>query len=283
MKPLSLIAMLLCVASLSFGQTLPDIKALTTTLIVGSAGKKEKVHLETNNTDPEDYSVTADNEGNFTQAFNPPLTVGQYILVWTEDSEGHLSTKFPFIVKSNDEALKSILAPTEFTAAKINIENLRAANLLYANQTVEYKATIWNTNFSLPVVRFDFVSDNPLKKGNVALFSSIGAGFGFSLGRWEVTRNNVGEITNESFSNSFSIHMGAIYASTTGENERNVFAPIINIGFSDVQIGLGYDFGTVAANQKRTFLTFSYAIPLYKLTKTNYRVFLRTKNPISVK
>jgi hypothetical protein len=99
----------------------------------------------------------------------------------------------------------------------------------------------------------------------------------------EIIRNNVGEITNETFSNTFGAHLGVLYSSSAGDEKRNVFAPVLSLSTLDFQLGIGYEAGTVSENQKRAFFTVSYAIPLYKLVKTGYRVLRLASTPIAAK
>ena len=58
----------------------------------------------------------------------------------------------------------------------------------FANTKMIYKARILNTNFTVPVARFNFNNEDN-KEGNVILFNSIGAGFGVSWGRLEEIRS----------------------------------------------------------------------------------------------
>lgn len=137
----------------------------------------------------------------------------------------------------------------------------------FKNTKITYLATILNTNFSIPIARFNFSENDNLNKGNIQLFNSIGAGFGVSWGSMTDYRDENGELENSDFSNTFSIHGGVLFSA--GDN-NNVFAPVLSVGILDFQIGLGYEFGNISENQKRDFVTIGYAIPLYKLTKGKY-------------
>jgi hypothetical protein len=64
------------------------------------------------------------------------------------------------------------------------------------------------------------------------------------------------------------------------EGAKNVFAPTINLSVLDFQIGVGRELGDISEGQQRTFFTLSYAIPLYKLIKKSYRVWMRKDDPI---
>jgi hypothetical protein len=142
------------------------------------------------------------------------------------------------------------------------------SKLAFKNKTIKYKATIWNTNFSIPIARFNFTkNDDNNKFGDVQMFNSIGAGFGKSWGTMTDFRDEKGDLENSDFANSFSIHGGFLFSAG---NEQNVFAPVLTFGFLDFQLGFGVELGTIKADQERAFLTLGYAIPLYKLTKGKY-------------
>lgn len=137
----------------------------------------------------------------------------------------------------------------------------------FKNTKITYKATILNTNFSIPIARFNFSKNDSINKGNIQLFNSIGAGFGVSWGSMTDYRDENGELENSDFANTFSIHGGVLFSAG---NNNNVFAPVLSIGLLDFQLGLGYELGNISENQRRGFVTIGYAIPLYKLTKGKY-------------
>jgi uncharacterized coiled-coil protein SlyX len=142
------------------------------------------------------------------------------------------------------------------------------SKLAFKNKTIKYKATIWNTNFSIPIARFNFTkNDDNNKFGDIQMFNSIGAGFGKSWGTMTDFRDEKGDLENSDFANSFSIHGGFLFSAG---NEQNVFAPVLTFGVLDFQLGFGVELGTIKADQERVFLTLGYAIPLYKLTKGKY-------------
>jgi hypothetical protein len=142
------------------------------------------------------------------------------------------------------------------------------SKLAFKNKTIKYKATIWNTNFSIPIARFNFTkNDDNNKLGDVQMFNSIGAGFGKSWGTMTDLRDEKGDLENSDFANSFSIHGGFLFSAG---NEQNVFAPVLTFGVLDFQLGFGVELGTIKEDQERVFLTLGYAIPLYKLTKGKY-------------
>lgn len=144
------------------------------------------------------------------------------------------------------------------------------------NTKITYAATIYNTNFSVPVARFNFSSGSN-REGEVVLFNSIGAGFGKSWGRLEETRGALGELTGRQFRNTFSIHGGVLFSASGADNATNIFAPTISFGLLDFQVGVGYELGTLTETQSPFFVTVSYAIPLYKLTKTKFFLLKKSK------
>ncbi len=142
----------------------------------------------------------------------------------------------------------------------------------FANKTLKYEATIWNTNFTIPVARFNFSKDNTnTKYGDVQLFNSIGAGFGLSFGTMTDFRDASGNLENSDFVNSFSIHGGFLFSA--GSDDTNVFGPVLTIGVLDFQVGFGVELGTIKPEHHRSFMTLCYAIPLYKLTKGRYKFY----------
>lgn len=142
------------------------------------------------------------------------------------------------------------------------------SKLAFKNKTIKYKATIWNTNFSIPIAKFNFTKKNVNNKfGDIQMFNSIGAGFGKSWGTMTDFRDENGNLENSDFVNSFSIHGGFLFSAG---NEQNEFSPVLTLGILDFQLGFGIKLGTVKVDQERAFITIGYAIPLYKLVKGNY-------------
>ena len=174
---------------------------------------------------------------------------------------------------NNVETIPEDMEKLELIQKQINTKiaeyNLNEkSKLAFKDKTMKYKATIWNTNFSIPIARFNFTkNDDSNKFGDIQMFNSIGAGFGKSWGTMTDFRDEKGDIENSDFSNSFSIHAGFLFSAG---NEQNVFAPVLTFGVLDFQLGFGVELGTILENQERAFLTLGYAIPLYKLTKGKY-------------
>lgn len=149
---------------------------------------------------------------------------------------------------------------------------------VFKNSKIEYRATIINSHFTIPVVRFNQVKDDPSKEGNIQLFNSIGAGISYSAGRLIDIRDSNGELIDTEFNNSWGLSLGVLFSAGSANGvDRNVFAPMASFNLLDFQIGYGVELGTRAANQKRGFFTIAYSIPLYKLTKGKFRIIKKGK------
>lgn len=169
-------------------------------------------------------------------------------------------------IPENMEKLELIEKQVNTKIAEFSLNE--KSKLAFKNKTIKYKATIWNTNFSIPIARFNFTkNDDNNKFGDIQMFNSIGAGFGKSWGTMTDFRDENGDLENSDFANSFSIHGGFLFSAG---NEQNVFAPVLTFGLLDFQLGFGVELGTIQEDQERVFLTLGYAIPLYKLTKGKY-------------
>jgi hypothetical protein len=170
--------------------------------------------------------------------------------------------------------------PKPYIEEQSAVVELNAEKTALINSTLIYKKTIISTNFTIPLVRFNFIEGDDTKQGDILLFNSIGAGIGIYGGRLERTRDDKGEIIDEEFSNTFGVNIGALFSAGTGEANKNVFAPVLNVAALDFQIGVGVELGSLLPSQKRTFLTLSYSIPLYKLFKKGYRIIRSYDMPI---
>lgn len=167
---------------------------------------------------------------------------------------------------------------TDTTIKKSN--NLNAKDLitlenekkLLANKNYKYKATIWNTNFTIPAARFNFSDSPDNSKGTVSFFNSVGAGIGRSKGEIREIRDSSGEVFEQDFTNTFAWYFGFLFAADTGEEKANVFAPLLSLVILDFQVGIGYDLGTIQSGNKRTFLTLGYNIPINKLRRGGYYI-----------
>ena len=268
--------LILLISNFSTSQTRPFVYYASKNEVIGFfnylgdvSAKYSKDGLET----IDKFTVTVDNKFNipFTKA---PLSIGTKILVYSTKSP---KDSISVLVKSDEDIVKSlnktITAPQlDYQQQQNQINAYAAEKDALKNTTLIYQTSIWSTNFSIPLVRFNFVKGDENKQGDILLFNSIGAGIGWYKGRLERTRDNVGEIVNEEFSNSVGINLGFLFSAGTGEDTKNVFAPVLNFCALDMQIGFGAELGTRSPNQKKEFITLSYAIPMYKLFKKGYRI-----------
>lgn len=145
----------------------------------------------------------------------------------------------------------------------------------FKNSKITYRATILNTHFTIPIVRFNQIKDNSAKDGNVTLFNSIGAGVSYSGGRLTDIRDSNGEIIDTKFNNTFGVSVGFLFSAGSNDDEGqngNVFAPMISLNLLDFQLGFGAELGTRTEDQRRGFFTIAYSIPLYKLTGSKFRI-----------
>jgi hypothetical protein len=238
----------------------------------------------------EDYTVkVTTTTGDFIFKFPSALIKGSQIKIWKAYKKRNWRFKKTtrktggvfYIVHdvTTTDSYNDLLIREKKTLISLRVRKLDSENMALKNTELTYKATISNSFFQIPLVRFNFI-DEANKQGTISLFSSVGAGFGVNWGRMHVTRDDSGLITNTEFDSTFGIHVGALFSADTGENSKNIFAPTINASFLDFQIGVGYELGTIADNQKRAFVTLAYAIPLYKLIKGKYRVWRMAPMPI---
>lgn len=286
------------ITSINFclGQEKPNVTFVSTTNVVGTCDNGKTVtvsYLIDKPTTPTDtvkgkkletipMKVTIDNK--FKIEFNKPLKVGDTVSVWV-DAKDMNEKDFIYVVK-NEKDIVDNLTKNATKSEGSYISELEAINEFNAekqalkNTTLVYASTVISTNFSIPLVRFNFVEGDSQKQGDILLFNSIGAGIGIYRGRLERTRDKDGDIINEEFSNRFGASIGALFSAGTGEDVKNVFAPVLNMALLDFQIGFGVELGQLAPNQKREFVTLSYSIPLYKLFKKSYYLWSTTEKPI---
>lgn len=267
----SLVILFSCVCFSVFAQVNPRVIFATPEFIQGIGEPKDTIEISTDTDFIAEYKVEVGDNGRFKFNFPSPIAVGGNIIIWSIDPEKEISQRILVKIEEPASVLKS------FSNKTLTVENF--TNYTVAGKTVKYKATIWNTNFSIPLARFNFTEDNEQKVGDLLLFNSIGAGFGISAGELSETRDLKGELINQEFVNTFGVHVGFLFSAGTGDDAENVFAPTLNVSILDFQIGVGYELGTLSENQKPTFLTLSYAIPLYKLKKGGFWIW-KSSTPI---
>ncbi|MBD8490175.1 hypothetical protein IFO69_15575 [Echinicola sp. CAU 1574] len=267
-----LLLVLFFIPLLGFSQVNPEIHYASPNRITGLAAPGEKVKISTDRDFSAEYTIDVSDSGRFSISFDPALNTGDDLIVWSENTDKEVSQRI--FVKVEDAS--SILSSLTDQPPLINSFTSPSV----AGKTVVYKATIWNTNFSIPLARFNFSRSEDRKSGDLLFFNSIGAGFGISGGELSETRDANGNLINQEFTNTLGLHLGFLFSAKTGEGSQNVFAPTLNVSVLDFQIGMGYELGTRSEFQRPGFLTISYAIPLYKLKKGGFWIW-KSSRPIN--
>jgi hypothetical protein len=274
----------------------PEIIYLKTNSIFGKGTAGANLHVkEVSDLTDIVNTIPATGDINFALA---GLTAGQNAVIWITVG-GVDSEKVVYRIMTDPEViakLQSSPAPPKFvpkydqkaTEMAQGIADIEASDLLLKSKKVTFKATILSTNFTVPIIRFDAnkpqynADGSPVEnsKGTISLFNSIGAGVGIYLGRVTETRDSKGTVIDTDFNNTFGINVGVLYQATVGDDQRNVFALTGTFSVLNFQVGVGYDYGKVALNRERTFVTIAYSIPLYKLVDVGYRYWLRSNTPV---
>lgn len=268
MKLLTLTSLLLMIGNI-FAQEVPKIILATPTIIKGITKPEVQIFFSIDPTFVKVDSLMSDKQGNFEYLLPQKLEVGTNVFVWTSNENQIDFQRIVVKIKDADIILRELTTELDFSK--------KFSTSAASGTTLNYKVTIWNTNFSIPLARFNFTKSATNKTGDLILFNSIGAGFGISWGELEETRNNQGIVRDQEFTSTGGIHLGFLFSAGTGEDTKNVFAPTFNLSLLDFQLGFGYELGTLSADQKPTFITLSYAIPLYKLKKGAFYIWKGSK------
>lgn len=286
------------------GQTVPTNVLLTDKKISGNADKTSIIKIDIDSGEKTTYSIVVNYVGYFEYQFPTPLKISDKpISIWAEYEDGKKSEILKLTPKTDSQLLNDITSgkttlpfkklpevkeePAKDTIPKIL--NPEMFGIQQANTTFKYKTTIINTNFTIPVARFNTIKNSEAnsKVGDIILFNSIGAGVGISWGEMEKTVDKNSETVNSDFSSSCGIHLGVLFSAGSGAESKNVFAPTVSFSVLDFQVGYGYELGTLEAGQKRDFWTIAYAIPLAKLVKGKHLVIASSKgynstNPLQI-
>lgn len=280
---------------ISFSQVTPPSNVIVSiNTISGNGDFRTAIKVDTNVDGIAEHTIIVNYEGYFTFNFTPALATAQNISIWSEDATGAASVTVTMPALSSDQILTSIASGsarlpdrTATTTAVASTPPQKVNPQLYdkqpASTTFSYKTTIINTNFTVPIARFNFTKhsdetpENDSKVGDILLFNSIGCGIGISWGELTRTTNDKSEVINTEFVNSIGIHLGVLFSAGSGTDPKNVFAPTLSLSMLDFQIGIGYELGTVAEGLKKQFVTVAYAIPLSKLIKGKYYVLYGSK------
>ena len=288
--------LLICLTISSYSQEAPAPTNIiaTSNKICGNADPKTTVIVETDvNGTKSKYNIVVNYKGYFEHTFNPVLTPLSILSIWTVDETGKELASHIEVAIETPEVILTKISKGEIKLPNntppipepkpvvTHIPNNPDINNKQPNSTTyKYKVTMINTNFTVPIVRFNLTSnDGKTKKdGDILLFNSIGAGVGMSYGNLERTTDDKGEIINNDFTSSFGIHFGFLFSASSSSTEnKNVFAPTISLSVLDFQLGYGYEMGTRDEFQKRHFFTIAYAIPISKLIKSKYYIRAASK------
>jgi hypothetical protein len=187
------------------------------------------------------------------------------------------ATSYSFEVQANCGGTLSGYSSASSFSTISSIAALALKNTVTKGTKKEkYNALVLSTNFTLPIVRFNSANKNVTggnPKGNVAFFNSLGAGISFNLAKLKITKDALEGDDDESevnteVSNIVGIQLGVIFSSNSASGSSdNVFAPTLSLTLLDFQFGFGYELGTIADSNKRTFFTIAYGIPISKLTE----------------
>jgi len=211
---------------------------------------------------------------------------------------------------STDDAVKlapfkpqfSKLTPSVKAQSVATADTSKAAGGITGDGTttnpIKYSANVLNTNFIVPLVRINMLSNNPQNATNsnvsTSYFNSVGAGVNYSWGELDETLDKNGNTASADYYNHYGIHAGFIFAAntaagsstTTSASTSNtttqsgtIFAVVAAFTFYNFQVGTGYDFGSVPVGQKRLFFTLNYAIPVTTFVAGGYKIIKATLMP----
>ncbi|WP_184549602.1 hypothetical protein [Mucilaginibacter sp. FT3.2] len=168
----------------------------------------------------------------------------------------------------------------------------------------KYSAWVLNTNFTIPLVRVNFLVNKPQNSTNslasTSFFNSVGAGINISLGELDVTKDIGNNNTAIAFYNHIGFAFGFLFAAnsssgsttttnstttpttnasttsgastTTNSQSSTIFALVAGVSILNFQVGAGYELGSLTAGQRRGFLAISYAIPVSTLINGGYKI-----------
>ncbi|MBB5394678.1 hypothetical protein [Mucilaginibacter sp. AK015] len=178
-----------------------------------------------------------------------------------------------------------------------------------AGNRVNYSAHVLSTNFIIPMVRVNFLVNDPAaienKKASVSLFNSVGAGVGYSWGKLERITSADGTVISQELTNRLGFQVGVLFAAggggsgtntqtttetdpstsatstttvTNNQGATNIFALTATFSVLNFQFGGGYELGTLTPGHRRGFVTIAYSIPLSTLIKGGF--WILKKKPV---
>jgi hypothetical protein len=167
--------------------------------------------------------------------------------------------------------------------------------------TIKYNATVISTNFTIPMIRINLLSQNSANTTNskvsTSYFNSVGAGVNYGCGELDQTLDANGNSASVDFQTHYGFQAGFIFAANTASSSTTttsasssatttqsgtLFAVAGGFQFYNLEVGAGYELGSVPVGQKRFFFTFSYDIPLTTLVNGGYKIIKATLIPATV-
>jgi len=206
------------------------------------------------------------------------------------------------LTAKNAAALTSAKADTsQKTAAPVKVAGSGKADTSgtgTASSPIKYKAAVLSTDFTVPLMRVNLLNKTTTNTSNAlvstSFLNSAGAGLTYSWGELDETLDNDGNTASIDYYNRFGLQLGFLFASnsssgasstntsassSTSATQSTIFALVAGFSVLNIQFGIGYEFGSLAASQKREFLTLNYAIPVSTLINGGYRIFHLKKLP----
>jgi hypothetical protein len=197
MNKITLILVFFTINLISGQTTKPNVKLLSTTTLIGLGDSGDDIQISTNNDSTPEFTVKVNNDGFFEYTFAVALTAGNNILIWAENNKVKSETVSAMVESDSQIATKMAKSITDNSEVAV-VNKLDEEAFALRNTALTYKVWIVNTNFNIPLARFNLLEqENETKVGDLILFSSIGAGVGISAGRMERIRDNSGKITSE--------------------------------------------------------------------------------------
>lgn len=150
---------------------------------------------------------------------------------------------------------------------------------------VEFNGWVLQSNFVLPLVRYNF----PYRKsdeGSLEYFSSAGGGFGLHFGKitikseTKIDQSSLSDDWDVNMANVFGVGAGALFSQKndiSGTKTQFVFSPTLYFSILNFQLGGGYELGNRIGTNSRFFMTVTVDIPLSKLANTGSFILTNIK------
>jgi len=194
-------------------------------------------------------------------------------------------------LKWNDTS-KTNTAATALIVKSLSEATKADTTVAGSSTPIVFKAAVLSTNFTIPLIRVNFLNKVPGSPSNAlastSFLNSAGAGINYSWGNIEETTDGKGNTLSADFYNEWGVQIGFLFASnstsgtstttnsgsTTSSTTQSstIFALMAGFSVLNFQIGAGYEFGSIAPGQKRTFVTIAYAIPVSTLVNGGYKI-----------